>query len=86
MGEVISFRLNPNNPREAKALEILRTEQAEGFSSRRVLSGTSIGLVDEKGQVISFPITEFHTALKQVSRLLNRLNSIEHEYSQSTCP
>ena len=45
MSKVISFRLNPDNPREAQALEILRTKQAEGFSSRRVLTDALIGLM-----------------------------------------
>jgi len=32
MSKVISFRLNPENPREAQAIAILRAKQAEGFS------------------------------------------------------
>lgn len=72
MSEVISFRLNPDNPREAQALEILRTKQAEGFSSRRVLTDALIGMEVEKGDV--FSIKEFNATLEQVSGLLERLN------------
>ena len=86
MSEVISFRLDPDNPREAQALEILRTKQAEGFSSRRVLTDALIGVVAEKGQNDLFSIDEFNTALEHVQGLLERLNSSNHEYGQSTRP
>ena len=86
MSEVISFRLNPDNPREAQALEILRAKQAEGFSSRRVLTDALIGMVSKKGQEMLFPIDEFNTALEQVSGLLEHLNGVNHDQSQSTRP
>ena len=60
MSEVISFRLNPENPREAQALEILRAKKSEGFSSRQVLTDALIGMVVEKGKSASFPIEEFN--------------------------
>lgn len=63
MSEVISFRLNPENPREAQALEILRTKQSEGFSSRRVLTDALIGVVTDREQI---KINEFNKALEQV--------------------
>jgi hypothetical protein len=47
MSVVIGFRLNPDNPREAQALEILRTKQAEGYSYRRVLTDELIVLVGQ---------------------------------------
>jgi len=56
MSEVISFRLNPEYQQEAQALEILRTKQAEGFSSRRVLTDALIGMVIEKVQETLFSI------------------------------
>ena len=86
MSEVISFRLNPDNPREAQALEILRTKQAEGFSSRRILTDALIGMVVEKGQDSLFPIEEFNIALEHVSGLLEQLNGGNHDHSQSTRP
>ena len=81
MSEVISFRLNPNNPREAQALEILRTKQEEGFSSRRVLTDALISIVTDKDQI---NIDEFNTALEHVQGLLERLNRDNHDLSQST--
>lgn len=84
MSVVISFRLNPDNPREAQALEILRTKQAEGFLPRRVLTDALIDLVNPKGQEALFPIDEFSTALEQVSGLLERLNGSSSDQIQST--
>jgi hypothetical protein len=37
MSEVISFRLDPQNPREAKALKVIHSWQQEGFSTRQIL-------------------------------------------------
>ena len=86
MSEVISFRLNPDNPREAQALEILRTKHAEGFTSRRVLTDALIGMVVENRQVSPFPITEFNEALEQVSGFLEKLNSIDYDQGKLESP
>ena len=74
MSEVISFRLNPDNPREAQALEILRMKQAEGFSSRRVLTDALIGMAGFKDRDTLSSIEEFNMALEQVSDLLERIS------------
>lgn len=84
MSEVISFRLNPDNPREAQALEILRTKQAEGFSSRRVITDALFGLVAEKGQDTLISIDEFNAALERVSDVLERIISGNQNLRQST--
>jgi len=81
MSEVISFRLNTDNPREAQALEILRTKQSEGFSSRQVLTDALIGMVTDKEQI---KIIEFNTALEHVQGMLESLNSGNHDQMQST--
>lgn len=86
MSEIISFRLNPDNPREAQALEFLRTKQAEGFSSRRVLTDALIGMATEKVQSALFPISEFNKALEQVSGLLTRLNDGNQHQNQPSHP
>jgi len=86
MSEVISFRLDPDNPREAQALEILRSKQAEGYSSRRLLTDALIGMVTKKGRNDLFSIDEFNTALEHVQGLLERLNSSNHDDSHSTRP
>ena len=38
MSKVISFRLNPENPREAEALTILESWISQGFSTRHTLT------------------------------------------------
>ncbi len=38
MSEVISFRLDPNNPREAQALAVLVRHQERGYSTRQILT------------------------------------------------
>jgi hypothetical protein len=38
MSEVISFRLDPNNPREAQALGVLASFQERGYSARHILT------------------------------------------------
>lgn len=84
MSEVISFRLDPKNPREAQALEILRTKQIEGFSSRRVLTDALIGLGVRKEQNTLFSIEEFNMALEQVSDLLEQIIGSNQSDDQST--
>jgi len=73
MSVVISFRLNPDNPREAQALKILQTKQAEGFSSRRRLTDALISVLDDH---------DFNETLEHVSDLLERLNGNNQECSQ----
>lgn len=38
MSKVISFRLNPDNPRDAKALSVLQAWSSQGFSTRHTLT------------------------------------------------
>jgi len=86
MSEVISFRLDPDNPREAQALEILRTKQAEGFSSRRVLTDALIAIVIVKQQGTLFSMKEFYEAMEKVSELLELINNQSYAQGQSTNP
>jgi hypothetical protein len=44
MSEVISFRLDKTNPREAKALEVLNAWIEKGFSARFILTKTLLEL------------------------------------------
>lgn len=44
MSKVISFRLNPTNPREAKALNILQGRLSRGFSTRHTLTEAILNL------------------------------------------
>ena len=44
MSEVISFRLDATNPREAQALEVLNTWSNKGFSTRFILTSALLEL------------------------------------------
>ena len=74
MSKVISFRLDPDNPRDAMALEILWAEQAKGFSSRRILADALIALEGKTGMSQVLSVEEFNTALEQITRLLENIN------------
>ena len=86
MSKVISFRLNPDNPREAQALDILRTKQNEGFSSRRILTDALIKMATEKENSNILSINELNEALEQVSGFLERLNGSNHTQNEQTNP
>jgi hypothetical protein len=44
MSEVISFRLDATNPREARALEIMNAWVVQGYSARFILTNALIAL------------------------------------------
>jgi len=73
MSKVISFRLDPDNPREAQALKILLAKQAEGFSSRRVLADALITLEDRTGMRQVLSLDEFNEILERVARRLEKI-------------
>lgn len=47
MSEVISFRLNPENHREAHALQILEKRIAEGYTIRQIITDALIHSEDQ---------------------------------------
>jgi len=75
MSKVISFRLDPDNPREAVALDILWAEQAKGFSSRRILADALISLEGKTGMSQVLPVEELNEILEQIVRLLDKNNN-----------
>ncbi len=50
MSKIISFRLNPNNPREAGALSILQDWLAQGFSTRHTMTEALLKMDIENSQ------------------------------------
>ena len=67
MSEVISFRLDAKNPREADALQILARCQEQGYSVRHVLTEALLKF-DQAGieQVLQLQMDEILTRLNQV--------------------
>jgi hypothetical protein len=84
MSKVISFRLNPDNPLEAQALEILRTKQTEGFTSRRILTDALIGMDAKRDQDTLLSIKDFNSALAPVVDLLKGINEGNRGEDQSS--
>jgi hypothetical protein len=50
MSKVTSFRLNPNNPREAESLTILQNWLAQGFSTRHTMTVALLNLDSANSQ------------------------------------
>jgi hypothetical protein len=50
MSQVISFRLDPNNPREGRALAVLAEWQEQGHRVRHTLTEALLGLAEEGQQ------------------------------------
>jgi hypothetical protein len=77
MSEVISFRLDQDNPREARAREVLRAWYAQGFSVRHILTEALLALEDSKAQdeETTFALDEVNRALHQVIQMLERMQN-----------
>lgn len=78
MSEVISFRLNKDNLREAQALEILEARCSKGYSLRYVITEALLKLNDPGPESIQDnPIPELSTVLSQVNKLLEQIGNGE---------
>lgn len=69
MSEVISFRLDPNNAREALAIEILRAWQRRGYSLRQIMT-EAVSKLDADGNDLSH---------EQLSGLYQKLDEISFQ-------
>ena len=77
MSNVISFRLNKENPREGKALQILQSRRAKGYSVRQIIIEALLAINEVETENLSKQIEEINVTLSQVSRLLKQT---EHRY------
>ena len=68
MSEVISFRLDRNNPREAQALTILLKGQEAGYSLRHILTEALLALEStaEDEQAVAVALAEVAGRLEQI--------------------
>ena len=69
MSEVISFRLDKGNLREAKALLILQEWRTKGYSVRQTITKALVSL-DQNGHRTGSSINELNEALSQVNHFL----------------
>jgi hypothetical protein len=87
MSEVISFRLNKNNPREAQAFEVLNTWIEQGFSARFILTKALLELdhpvsdlkMGQDGRDLSL-------VLDQIGQLIEALKEIQPDPLVSKTP
>jgi hypothetical protein len=68
MSEVISFRLDRENPREAQALAVLAKGQEAGYSLRHILTEALLALeaAAEDEQAVTLALTEVAGRLEQI--------------------
>jgi hypothetical protein len=73
MSEVISFRLDPKNPREAEALKVLARRQEQGDSVRHILTEALLKLDRADVEV------DIQTQMGEILSAIHRVgNQIEH--------
>jgi hypothetical protein len=69
MSEVISFRLDKDNPREAQAKAVLKAWAKKGYSVRHVLTDALLGY---QGYHKDMDIHELHMKLDQINQMLQQ--------------
>jgi len=74
MSEVISFRLNKDNLREAKALLVLQEWRIKGYSVRQTITEALVSL-DRNEHKSDSSIDELNEVLNQVNHLLRHIES-----------
>jgi hypothetical protein len=70
MSKVFSFRLDENNPREARAMEVIHTWASRGYSLRYVLVEALLNLKEKETQKDDFP-----SSLDEIIRMLQNLQA-----------
>ena len=75
MSQVISFRLNKDNPREVKALLVLQTRKAKGYSVRQIVTEALINLEETQTVSHTHNLDQLNVALKEVGRLHTQFES-----------
>ena len=75
MSEVISFRLNKDNPREAKALRVLKSWQDEGHNTRHIVTEALLKLMySDANELKSLVLVELNEKLSIVSQILEQVD------------
>ena len=75
MSEVISFRLDATNPREAQAREVLRSWYAQGYSVRHIITEALLKVDEESEQVTDIALAELNETLGRVGQLLEQMQN-----------
>ena len=79
MSEVISFRLDRENPREAQALAVLTKGQEAGYSLRHILTEALLALeaAAEEEQAVAQALTEVAGRLEHIQSAVERLQRMD---------
>ena len=77
MSEVISFRLDSGNPREARAREVLQAWYAQGYSVRHILTEALLRLEEsqQEDRETAMALDEVNRAMHQVIQMLERMQN-----------
>ena len=75
MSEVISFRLNKDNLREAKALLVLQERKTKGLSIRHTITEALLELDQAEKGLDSTAIEGLKEVLSQANHLLSQIES-----------
>ena len=79
MSEVISFRLNKNNPRETQALMILEAWCSKGYSVRYVITEALLKLNDPNKELIASDVLQgLNATLEHISNQLKQIGNGEN--------
>jgi hypothetical protein len=73
MSEVISFRLDRENPRERRGLEILNKWRDDGFVVSHILTEALLSLEDSRSIAVITAFEDLNKALISVNQLLQKL-------------
>jgi hypothetical protein len=81
MSEVISFRLDRENPREAQALDVLTKGQEAGYSLRHILTEALLALeaAAEDEQAAALALTEVAGRLEQILEQFQHAGSVPYQ-------
>lgn len=84
MSQVISFRLDRNNPREAQALGVLKKGQEVGYSVRHILTEALLALeaVAEDERAVLVTLAKMTERLAEVQSMLEQIQGMDFSAAQ----
>ena len=75
MSEVISFRLNKENPREERAIKVLEAKREDGYSIRHIITDAYLKMDSYESEPNAISLKDLNTILSEDNHLLVRIGS-----------
>ncbi len=75
MSEVISFRLDPDNPREASAILVMQAWKGKGFSIRQILAEALLKLDTNGKNESDEGLADLYRKLEEISVQIETISS-----------